>query len=166
MSNVLTREQVVLLVSDLVNGDVDAQRGEAQLLAHDVAFRQAYQQAVEINAKHVLNAIEITGQFADLRAENARLSELLWGSRCVYCGEVVGKDQQNQDVADEVLRKHVLACPQHPAAELKAQLQQAVEALRALHDEQNGAPLFKYERAWNDAMNLAQAVFATHKEKG
>src|SRR6185295_17572051 len=64
----------------------------------------------EINAKHVLNRIEIEGQYLDLRAEITRLSELLWGSRCVYCGEIVGKDKQNQDQADEVLRKHVWNC--------------------------------------------------------
>ena len=48
--------------------------------------------------------------------------ELLWGSRCVYCGEIVGKDRQNQDIADDVLRKHVDACPKHPLAQAKADL--------------------------------------------
>ncbi len=68
-----------------------------------------------------------------LRAEVGRLSELLWGSRCVYCGEVFGKDRKSQDIADEVLREHVLVCKKHPAFKLKADLAAAVEVLRELH---------------------------------
>jgi len=58
---------------------------------------------------------------ATLKAENQRLSELLWGSRCIYCGEIVGKDRQNQDQADEILKAHILACEKHPVSVLKAQ---------------------------------------------
>ncbi len=50
----------------------------------------------------------------DKAGEIERLSGLLWGGRCVYCGEVVGKDRQNQDLSDDVLREHVRACPKHP----------------------------------------------------
>jgi hypothetical protein len=68
------------------------------------------------------------------RAETAerevtRLSELLWGARCVYCEQVIGQDRQNQDIADEVLRRHVLACTKHPATQLRAERDALREAL-------------------------------------
>ena len=68
-----------------------------------------------------------------LKAEVERLSELLWGSRCVYCGEIVGKDRKNQDVADDVLRKHVDVCPKHPLAQTKAELKAERERVAAKH---------------------------------
>ena len=46
--------------------------------------------------------------------EAGRLSELLWGSRCVFCGKVVGAERKNQEIADETLREHVRNCPEHP----------------------------------------------------
>ena len=46
-------------------------------------------------------------KIAELEAENKRLSDLLWGARCVFCGEVIGKEKKNQDIADEVLRQHI-----------------------------------------------------------
>jgi len=55
--------------------------------------------------------------------EIERLSNLLWGSRCIYCGEVVGKDMKSQDIADDILRKHIEDCPKHPVSVLKKELQ-------------------------------------------
>lgn len=72
------------------------------------------------------NALQRT-QLAEKDQEILRLSELLWGSRCVYCGEVVGKDRQNQDVADEVLRAHVLSCPKHPIASKDQEIERLKE---------------------------------------
>lgn len=37
---------------------------------------------------------------------------------------------------------------------------QAIEALQALHDVQNGPPLVKCEKDWNEAMKLAQEVLS------
>ena len=37
---------------------------------------------------------------------------------------------------------------------------EAIEALQALHDVQNGPPLIKYEKDWNEAMELAQKVLS------
>ena len=37
---------------------------------------------------------------------------------------------------------------------------EVIEALQALHDVQNGPPLIKYEKDWNEAMELAQKVLA------
>lgn len=59
-------------------------------------------------------AENVTQKLEQSEAEVKRLSELLWGSRCVYCGEVVGKDKQNQEIADDFLRKHIEVCPKHP----------------------------------------------------
>lgn len=61
-------------------------------------------------------------QMQKLRSEVERLCGLLYGARCVYCGEVVGKETLNQDLADDVLRKHVEVCPKHPASQLRAEL--------------------------------------------
>jgi len=68
-------------------------------------------------------------ELAELRDEVARLSELLWGCRCVYCGEVVGKDKKNQDLADDVLRQHVEVCSKHPVATLKTEVARLQEAM-------------------------------------
>ena len=57
-----------------------------------------------------------------LRTENERLTRLLFGIRCVYCGEVVGQDQLSQDLADDVLRRHVEQCEKHPLNICKAEL--------------------------------------------
>lgn len=80
-----------------------------------------------------------------LRAENERLSELLWGSRCVYCGEVVGKDKKNQETADNVLRAHVETCPKHPVSKLRKENEQLKADLAA--DQERWRPV---EAAWND----------------
>jgi regulator of replication initiation timing len=73
----------------------------------------------------------LTSENAALKAEVERLSELLWGARCVYCGEVVGKERKNQDLGDADLRAHIEACPNHPVAALKAE----VERLKAALDD-------------------------------
>jgi hypothetical protein len=81
----------------------------------------------------------------ELQAEVARLSELLWGCRCVYCGEVVGKDKKNQDLADDVLRQHVEVCPKHPVATLKtekARLQEALHLAWGIIEWMSGSPDF------------------------
>ena len=65
-----------------------------------------------------------------LKEEIKRLCELLYGARCVYCGEVVGKETLSQDLADEVLRKHVLVCEKHPASALKERLERAEKLLK------------------------------------
>lgn len=44
--------------------------------------------------------------------------------------------------------------------ELHKQLAAAVEALSDLRDYQNGPPLLKYEKQWNEAMRKADAVLA------
>ena len=68
----------------------------------------------------------------EMQKEIDRLSDLLWGSRCVYCGEVVGVDRKNQDVADEVLRKHVKGCPKHPLGAALARVERLEGALREI----------------------------------
>ena len=74
-----------------------------------------------------------TERIAEQQTEIERLCELLWGSRCVFCGEVVGKEKKNQDIADEVLRKHVEACPKHPLAVARARIKELEHSL-----EENG----------------------------
>jgi hypothetical protein len=65
---------------------------------------------------------DLQGQIADLEAEVATLCDLLWGARCVYCGEIVAKDKQNQRISDAELRKHVETCPKHPLAQARAEV--------------------------------------------
>ena len=60
----------------------------------------------------------------ELEAENKRLSDLLWGARCVFCGEVIGKEKKNQDIADEVLRQHIKSCPKHPLTIARARIKE------------------------------------------
>ena len=75
----------------------------------------------------------LRARVAEQQTEIERLCELLWGSRCVFCGEVVGKEKKNQDIADEVLRKHVEACPKHPLAVARARIKELEHSL-----EENG----------------------------
>lgn len=43
---------------------------------------------------------------------------------------------------------------------LRADLAAAVDALQELHDEQNGVPLIRRQRQWEDAMEKASLVLA------
>lgn len=53
-------------------------------------------------------------------------------------------------VKDRATAKHLLTAIQIA--------EQALEALRLLHDYQNGCPLDKYAKEWNHAMQLAQSA--------
>lgn len=59
-----------------------------------------------------------------------RLSELLWGARCVYCGEIIGNDRKNQSVADDALKNHIKSCPEHPLSKSEARVTELEEALK------------------------------------
>jgi len=89
----------------------------------------------------------------ELEAEVERLSELLWGSRCIYCGEVVGRDRKNQDIADDVLREHTKVCKKHPVADLQSKLKLAVEALK-------GISKFKVSIIGGDSDSDEMTIFA------
>ncbi|NTU49492.1 MAG: hypothetical protein HGA87_01110 [Desulfobulbaceae bacterium] len=80
------------------------------------------ERAQEYIAKQTRNfeGLEI---ISDLLKENERLSSLLYGGRCVWCGTVIGADKQNQDISDEELRQHVLNCEKHPKAVRIAELE-------------------------------------------
>lgn len=63
-----------------------------------------------------------------LLEEVERLSLILWGARCIYCGSTVGPEKRNQDIGDEELRQHIKVCPQHP-------LPKAIDAMRRAANE-------------------------------
>ena len=62
---------------------------------------------------------ELLRRFEELEKENQRMSMLLWGFKCAYCGEIVGSEFQNQDISEEILKAHVDKCPKHPMNNLK-----------------------------------------------
>ena len=66
-----------------------------------------------------------------MHKEIQRLSELLWGCRCIFCGEVVGKEAKAHDVADEVLKAHIKVCPDHPVNGLRRALETAIAIVKA-----------------------------------
>jgi predicted nucleic acid-binding Zn-ribbon protein len=72
---------------------------------------------------------------AEKEKEIERLSELLWGMRCVYCGEIIGKDKKNQDVAVEMLKAHVESCPKHPLTQANEQIAALREQITALKEK-------------------------------
>lgn len=47
---------------------------------------------------------------------------------------------------------------------LGEELNKALDALRVLHDYQNGPPLEKYEKQWNQAMTVAENLLAQHNK--
>ncbi len=73
----------------------------------------------------------------EIEEENDRMSSLLWGSRCVYCDEVIGKDRKNQDISDDELKKHVRMCTKHPYGEMRAKHDILYEKLSGLETKQD-----------------------------
>lgn len=61
-----------------------------------------------------------------------RQNSLLYGGRCVYCGEVVGADTQNQVLSDDALRRHVENCSSHPYVQMKAERDRYKAALERI----------------------------------
>ena len=97
--------------------------------------------------EHLADEMDVWHRSAkELEAENERLSQLLWGARCVYCGEVVGKERKNQEIGDADLRAHVEVCPNHPATKLKAR----IEAALALHTEGDNELCRECASPWDD----------------
>ncbi len=60
-------------------------------------------------------------------------------------------------MVNELMWKH-WRCPHcsNKLDELEKDKKQLLEALRNLHDEQNGPPLLKYEKDWRAAMDRAK----------
>lgn len=84
---------------------------------------QAIEQRDDL-ARQVETMVDERGQ---LQAEIKRLDQLLYGARCVYCNEIIGQDQENQDIGDLQLQAHIEVCEKHPVAKYKAQLQAVTE---------------------------------------
>ncbi len=89
---------------------------------HLVTMRKALETHIAECPKHPLAMAR--NRIKALEAENERLSDLLWGARCVFCGEVIGKEKKNQDIADEVLRQHIKSCPKHPLTIARARIKE------------------------------------------
>jgi len=99
----------------------------------------------------------LRARVGEQQTEIERLCELLWGSRCVFCGEVVGKEKKNQDIADEVLRNHVEAHPKHPLSVARARIKELEHSKAIL---QNLLYREREEkRAIEDAMTDLQAAY-------
>lgn len=79
---------------------------------------------------------DLRTRLAAAEQENARLNSLLYGGRCVYCGEVVGVDTLNQDLSDEVLKEHIKTCAAHPYVQMKERAEVAEKELDLLRREQ------------------------------
>lgn len=59
--------------------------------------------------------------------------------------------------AFETFREYIDGMEEEIAGE-QERAKRLCEALRLLHDYQNGCPLPKYEKYWNEAMRLAEAA--------
>lgn len=90
----------------------------------------------EVERIMVSNTIDgLHRRLATAEQENARLNSLLYGGRCVYCGEVVGADTLNQDLSDEVLKEHIKTCAAHPYVRMKERAEAAEKERDELRDE-------------------------------
>lgn len=67
--------------------------------------------------------------------EIQRLNELLWGCRCIFCGEVVGRENKNQDIADDVLKAHIKVCPDHPVNKIRLGIEHILKFERSMSHE-------------------------------
>lgn len=119
----------------------------------------------------------LEARLAAAEQENTRLSSLLYGGRCVYCGEVVGVDTLNQDLSDEVLKEHIKTCAAHPYVQMKERAEKAESALTAAQQsakEQFGAVAVEFFYWWHNqpGTNTAQgfdewwAIREAAKERG
>ena len=142
-------DEFVTYAEDIILAPDVPREKRDQILKQAISMLQAEWEKVERAEADVKKWIKIAGENqksankceADnvalrKRAEKAegevkRCYELLCGARCVYCGEVVGRDRQNQEIADEVLKRHIETCPKHPVAVLRKR----VEELREQYDE-------------------------------
>ena len=105
-----------------------------------------------------------------LREENSRLqdetarlqqwvNDLQSGMfvNCVYCGHRYGPNKDTPVAMADVLKAHILECPQHPLSTLKKALLSLVAA-KALRDTVGRTP--EYEAAKEAAWKLAKEVTA------
>ena len=91
---------------------------------------------LQVDAKKALaHLTDMAEDYEKVRAEVQRCYKLLCGARCVYCDEIVSSGAQNQDIADEALRKHVMECPRHPANEFRIRAEKAEAELEKVKAE-------------------------------
>ena len=96
------------------------------------------------------------------QAEIERCYGLLYGARCAYCGEVVGKEAQNQDISDDLLKAHIQTCPEHPLVQANRRLstlRTALEEISAKFSE-SLIPLARYVRSYYKDELRAAALIA------
>ena len=106
-------------------------RAEADLMFYDLTLQQrdkAWAEIAALNDKYSSLLLEAHSLSANLEAWRVWASE----ARCIYCGEVVGTgDPDDQDALDCLKKQHVDKCPKHPIATLRARLEKVCEAASA-----------------------------------
>jgi CRISPR/Cas system CSM-associated protein Csm2 small subunit len=155
---------------DFVRDFVD--RARAALDGHEAPEPKACPECARLKDEVERLQLEIGplyGMTEHLDEEIGRLNGLLYGARCVYCGEVVGKEKQNQHLADDVLREHVEVCPKHPVSKLKAEVERLREVLRAVlaYDSFLGGEIIDAEESqvlFNDMISVARRAALDGKE--
>lgn len=90
-------------------------------------------------------------QLATVTEERNKAYDLLWGARCIYCGDVCGKDKQNQEIGDEVLKAHIEQCPKHPVTKLKAERDALVKHLEAAIKHMDKECVCYKQAGWGEA---------------
>lgn len=99
--------------------------GEHKIDTTDCADVTGSEEPVECAAEWAAQRILDCMNAADeAKAEVERCHKLLYGMRCVYCGETVGAEMKSQDIGNEMLKAHVEKCAQHPAFFLKQRIVQ------------------------------------------
>lgn len=96
----------------------------------------------------------LRNRLAAAEQENTRLGSLLYGGRCVYCGEVVGVDTLNQDLSDEVLKEHIKTCAAHPYVQMKDRAEAAEKERDELLEWKKGVE----DRLCEATLSLAEMV--------
>ncbi len=101
--------------------------------------------------KETQEVAELESENKRLTAEVERLSALLYGARCIYCGWVASPESRNQDIGDAELQAHIEVCEKHPVRQLRANLEAAQTALATARAEEREASverLITYQKRW------------------
>jgi hypothetical protein len=80
-------------------------------------------------------------------AEIERLTGLLMGACCVYCGFISAPDVPNQEIGYEILKAHIATCEKHPLTQMRRERDVTLAEVERLKQQVDNA-----ERAEKEAI--------------
>lgn len=69
--------------------------------------------------------------------EIARITKLLCGATCVYCGYIAEPEVLTQDIGNDILKAHIAGCEKHPLTQARKQIATLQATLEATERERD-----------------------------